>query len=104
MTEFELKFQVPDASLAALEAALRRGPVERAELRARYFDTPLQALARHGLVLRVLRRILKEGRSWVQTAKGPGRDTFARLEDEAPAAGADETPDKIGRASCRERV
>jgi inorganic triphosphatase YgiF len=92
MTEFELKFQVPDASLAAVEAALTRGPVESTRLRARYFDTPLQALARHGLVL----RLRQEGRHWVQTAKGPGRDAFQRLEDEVPAAGGEETPD-IGR-------
>jgi len=32
MTEFELKFQVPAERLAALEAALRRGPVERTRL------------------------------------------------------------------------
>jgi triphosphatase len=89
MNEFELKFQVPPERVAGLEAALRRGQVTRTRLRARYFDTPLQALARHGLVLRVR----QEGRDWVQAAKGPGRDSFDRLEDEAPVAGGDETPD-----------
>jgi triphosphatase len=88
MNEFELKFQVPTEHLARLETALRRGQVTQVRLRARYFDTPLQALARHRLVLRVR----QEGGNLVQAAKGPGRDSFDRLEDEAPAAGGDETP------------
>jgi inorganic triphosphatase YgiF len=89
MTEFELKFQVPDERLAAVEAALRRGAVERQRLRARYFDTPLEALARHCLVL----RLRQEGRAWVQAAKGPGRDAFHRLEHEVPVASGEEAPD-----------
>jgi triphosphatase len=76
MTEFELKFQVPAESAAAVEAALRRGTVARTRLRARYFDTPDEALARAGLVL----RLRQEGRNWVQTAKGPGDSGFERLE------------------------
>jgi triphosphatase len=80
MTEFELKFQVPAESAAAVEAALRRGTVERTRLRARYFDTPDEALARAGLVL----RLRQEGRNWVQTAKGPGDSGFERLEHDVP--------------------
>lgn len=79
-TEFELKFQVPPASRAAVEAALRRGPVRRQRLRARYFDSEGEALARAGLTL----RLRQEGRAWVQTAKGQGRGDFERLEHNVP--------------------
>lgn len=79
-TEFELKFQVPPESLAAVEAALRRGPVRRQRLRARYFDSEGEALARAGLTL----RLRQEGRAWVQTAKGQGRGDFERLEHNVP--------------------
>ncbi|NML45473.1 CYTH and CHAD domain-containing protein [Ramlibacter sp. G-1-2-2] len=89
MTEFELKFQVPGERVEALDTALRRGPVQVKRLRARYYDTPLEALARHGLVLRVR----QEGRHWVQTAKGPGRNGFERLEHEVPLDDGDSTPD-----------
>lgn len=89
MTEFELKFQVPRERAAAVVAALQRGAVQRTRLRARYFDTPDQALARRGLVLRVR----QEGRTHVQTAKGPGSGGFERLEHNVtlpgPAAQAD---------------
>ena len=70
---------MPADSAAAVEAALRRGSVERTRLRARYFDTPDEALARSGLVL----RLRQEGRNWVQTAKGPGDSGFERLEHNA---------------------
>jgi inorganic triphosphatase YgiF len=83
MTEFELKFQVPPERAAAVESALLRGAVERTHLRARYFDSADQALARAGLVL----RLRQEGRRWVQTAKGPGAGGFDRLEHEVPVPG-----------------
>lgn len=95
MTEFELKFQVPSERLDALDAALRRGPVQVKRLRARYFDTPLEALARHGLVL----RLRQEGRAWVQTAKGPGRGGFERLEHEVPVDDGEGAPDIARHAS-----
>lgn len=78
MKEFELKFQVPSERLAEVEAALQRGPGRSTRLRTRYFDTPDEALARAGLVLRVR----QEGGECVQTAKGPGRGGFERLEHE----------------------
>ncbi len=78
MTEFELKFQVPAHQRASLEAALANGGrLRRQRLRARYFDTPTQALARSGVVL----RLRQEGRHWVQTAKAAGASAFDRLED-----------------------
>jgi inorganic triphosphatase YgiF len=89
MTEFELKFQVPRERAAAVEAALARGSVQRKRLRARYFDTPGEALARRGLVLRVR----EEGREHVQTAKGPGRGGFERLEHNVALAASRDTPD-----------
>lgn len=89
-TEFELKFQVPPERLAAVEAALRRGPVRRQRLRARYFDSEGEALARAGLTL----RLRQEGRAWVQTAKGQGRGAFERLEHNvAVAAAGAQAPD-----------
>lgn len=89
MTEFELKFQVPRERAAGVEAALQRGAVARTRLRARYFDTGDEALARNGLVL----RLRQEGRDWVQTAKGPGRGGFERLEHNMPLAQHAELPD-----------
>lgn len=77
--EFELKFQVPPQRVAALEKELQRGATATTRLRARYFDTPDEALARAGLAL----RIRQEGKHWVQAAKGPGRGGFERLEHEA---------------------
>jgi inorganic triphosphatase YgiF len=89
VTEFELKFQVPRDKAAGVEAALQRGAVERKRLRARYFDTPDQALASRGLVL----RLRQEGREHVQTAKGPGRGGFERLEHNVTLANGEEQPD-----------
>jgi triphosphatase len=86
MTEFELKLQVPAERAAAVEAGLRRGTVDRKRLRARYFDTADEALARAGLVL----RLRQEGRHWVQTAKGRGDQAFERLEHNVPLARGDE--------------
>ena len=90
MTEFELKFQVDAERVAAVEKALRRGTVQRTRLKARYFDTPDEALARRQLVL----RLRQEGRHWVQAAKGPADAAFHRLEHEVRVAGgADAVPD-----------
>jgi len=80
MTEFELKLEIPAGRVRAVEAALRRGQLTRQRLQARYFDTPDQALAKAGVVL----RLRKEGRQWVQTAKAPGRRTLERLEHNVP--------------------
>ena len=76
MSEFELKFEIPSASLQRVAAALLDGKTSRQRLQARYFDTPEGALAKHGLVVRVR----KEGRRWVQTAKGPTSGPLERLE------------------------
>jgi inorganic triphosphatase YgiF len=89
VTEFELKFQVPPERAAGVEAALRRGAVQRQRLRASYFDTPDHALARHGLVL----RMRQEGREHVQTAKGPGPSSFERLEHNVPLTAGEDRPD-----------
>ena len=83
MIEFELKFQVPASRGAEVEAAMRRGQVRAQRLRARYFDTPGEALARAGIVL----RLRQEGRAWVQTAKAGGATPFERLEDNVAVAG-----------------
>lgn len=80
MTEFELKFEVPAASLQGVRDAMLHGksqsPCKQQRLQASYFDTPDGALAARGLVV----RLRKEGRRWVQTAKGPTADLLARLE------------------------
>lgn len=78
MTEFELKFRVPAAAHAGVEAALRRGAgARRQSLQAIYFDTPDGTLAAAGVAV----RLRKEGRGWVQALKGKG-EGFARLEHE----------------------
>ncbi|HSV80995.1 MAG TPA: CYTH and CHAD domain-containing protein [Ramlibacter sp.] len=89
MTEFELKLQVPPERTKDVEDALRRGTVENTRLRARYYDTADEALARKGLVL----RLRKEGDHWVQTAKGPGRRGFERLEHNVPVPSGETEPE-----------
>ena len=76
MTEFELKFEIPQTGLQRVVTALKAGKTSRERLQARYFDTEDEALARNGVVVRVR----KEGRRWVQTAKGPSSGPLERLE------------------------
>ncbi len=83
MTEFELKLEVPTVQWKALEAAVRRGKVVQQRLQARYYDTPDQALAARGVVV----RLRKEGRHWVQTAKAPGSRPLERLEHNVTLGG-----------------
>ena len=87
MTEFELKLEIPSHALRRVAAAMREGKVTRQRLHARYFDTEDGALVKHGLVV----RMRKEGRHWVQTAKGPSDGLLERLEHNveiaAPASG-----------------
>ena len=87
MMEFELKLEVPAGRAAAVEAAVRHGPVMQQRLQARYFDTPDRALAARGVVV----RLRKEGRQWVQTAKAPGSKPLQRLEHNV-ALGSRTTP------------
>lgn len=82
MTEFELKLEIPSHRLLPVVAAMKQGQASRQRLRATYFDTPDQALARQGIVV----RMRKEGRKWVQTAKAPGSGPLARLEHNVPVA------------------
>ena len=90
MTEFELKFEVPSAKLKSVAGAVLDGKATRQRLQASYFDTPDGALAQHGIVV----RLRKEGRRWVQTAKGPTADLLERLEHNAapPIQGAGTMP------------
>jgi inorganic triphosphatase YgiF len=74
--EFELKFQVDAQQRAAVEAAVARGLSQRTRLQARYFDTADGALAAQKLVLRVR----KEGKNWIQTAKAPADGPLQRHE------------------------
>jgi triphosphatase len=74
--EFELKFQVDAQQRAAVEAAVARGRSQRNRLQARYFDTADGALAAQKLVLRVRR----EGKDWIQTAKAPADGPLQRHE------------------------
>ncbi|RMX03454.1 CHAD domain-containing protein [Corticibacter populi] len=75
-TEIEFKFCIPPEQHKAVEAAVRRGSVERTRLQARYFDTASSVLARHGIAL----RLRKEGSRWVQTVKAAGEGSLQRLE------------------------
>ncbi|RZL86223.1 MAG: CYTH and CHAD domain-containing protein [Variovorax sp.] len=88
--EFELKFQVDPANRAAVEAAVARGRSRRTRLQARYFDTADGALAAERVVL----RLRKEGKLWVQTAKAPGDGLLQRHEHnvEIPTERASEVP------------
>jgi inorganic triphosphatase YgiF len=86
MHEIELKFQVPAARRAAVDAAVAgRTGLPRTRLQAAYVDTAERALATAGLALRMRR----EGRQWVQTLKGAAADGMTRLEHNVPrGAGA----------------
>ncbi|OUL98624.1 CYTH and CHAD domain-containing protein [Variovorax sp. JS1663] len=90
MTEFELKFQVDPQHRAAVESAVARGRSRKERLQARYYDTADGALAARRIVLRIRR----EGRRWVQTAKAPGGNALHRHEHnvEIPIVRASETP------------
>ncbi len=81
MHEIELKYQVPAARRAAVDAAVA-GPeaVARQRLQAIYFDTAGRALAQAGIALRIRR----EGRRWVQTLKASGDDGLTRAEHNVP--------------------
>ena len=74
--EFELKLEIPADRLAQVEAAVRDGKANRQHLHARYFDTGDGALASNKIVL----RLRKEGRRWVQTAKASSGGPLERLE------------------------
>ena len=86
MHEIELKFQVPAAQRAAIDAAVAgHARCARIRLQAAYHDTAERALAAAGLALRIRR----EGRQWVQTLKGATDDSMTRLEHNvARGAGA----------------
>ena len=82
MHEIELKFQIPDSALTAVEAELKaRADHHRERLQAYYMDTPDRRLAQARMALRVR----KEGRKWVQTLKAGGSNTMMRVEDNQPA-------------------
>lgn len=83
MTELELKFRIPDASLDSLRLALRAHGAKRTRLQARYFDTADSLLARHLIAL----RLRLEGRHWVQTLKAAGSGAVHRLEHEVRVPG-----------------
>ena len=82
MTEFELKFEIPPAHLKSVAVAVLEGKATRQRLQASYFDTPDGVLAAHGIVV----RLRKEGRRWVQTAKGSTADVLERLEHNVTVA------------------
>jgi triphosphatase len=88
--EFELKFQVDTHSRATVEAAVARGRSRRTHLQARYYDTADGALAAQRVVL----RLRKEGRTWVQTAKAPADGPMQRHEHnvELPTERASDVP------------
>lgn len=76
MIEFELKLEVSPANLKGVAIDVLAGKASRQRLQASYFDTPDGALAACGIVV----RLRKEGRRWVQTAKGPASSMLERLE------------------------
>lgn len=82
MTEFEVKFEIPPARLKSVAVAVLEGKATRQRLQASYFDTADGALAAHGIVV----RLRKEGRRWVQTAKGSTADVLERLEHNVTVA------------------
>ena len=89
MHEIELKFQVPAARRAALDAAVAgHAGAARTRLQAAYVDTPDRALATAGMALRLRR----EGRHWVQTLKGRTSDAMTRHEHNVPRGASTAMP------------
>lgn len=81
MQEIELKFQIPEASLAALHTEARAGGATPCRLQAAYFDTPGRQLA----AARAALRLRHEGpQGWVQTLKAQGATVLQRLEHNLP--------------------
>lgn len=86
--EFELRFQVPQAALAAVLRAFGGARTEAVELHATYYDTADGRLAAAGHVLRLRR----EGRQWVQALKSRGDGLAARPEHEVALGSARRAP------------
>lgn len=76
VNEFELKFEIPIQKLPAVAAAVLQGKPSRQTLQASYFDTADGILAKSAIIV----RMRKEGRRWVQTAKGPSSALLERRE------------------------
>lgn len=94
MQEIELKFQIPEGALQAVQDHLAACPGgKRQHLQAHYFDTPDRRLGQARSAL----RLRKEGEHWVQTLKAASANTMVRLEDNqdapAPEAGRAARPD-----------
>lgn len=90
--EIELKFQVPADRAPALRRALATARAQTLELRALYFDTADERLAK----ARLAWRLRREGGHWVQTLKGAGDGMLQRSEHELrrdPADGDPPLPD-----------
>jgi len=83
MVEVELKFQLPAARRAKLEAALGESCGPPVRLHAQYFDTAERHLARAGLRLCLWR----QGEIWMQTLRSPAQahELCLGLRPQAPA-------------------
>jgi inorganic triphosphatase YgiF len=86
MSELEIKFQVPAAERAALLKAIGTRGLDRASLRARYFDTADHLLARHEIAL----RLRDENGQWVQTLKAATPHALERLEHNVDVSAGDD--------------
>jgi len=77
MSEIELKFGVPAAAIAAVDAALKRRGAVLLQLENRYFDSADRRLAAAHLAL----RLRKARGRWEQTLKAPGAHVAERAEE-----------------------
>jgi inorganic triphosphatase YgiF len=80
MMEHELKFYVPEFSLARLEKIFQTGHAKQQQFRALYFDTTTRQLAQQHVAL----RLRHEGHRWVQTLKMPTGFMLSRQEISHP--------------------
>jgi len=83
MSEIELKFGVPTASLAKVESALRRLGARASPIQSHYWDSADRRLAKAGMSL----RLRKSADRWEQTVKATGASPAARLEETVPRPG-----------------